>query len=219
MAEHHERSDRLEQSAHARGSEPVGSRQKVLAAAAAMYAEDPAANLSVRAVAARAGVSTGSLRFHFPTQAALRETLLAAIYDHAFPDDVITDVSLPARERLLTCLRNLLAPVGTGPQAREAWRRLLEQLLATEPPTAQARAAAEEMGVESSRRVDRWLRVLTEEGALPPGDDAARAHFLLTVVGGLSFERAVPNAEEGLLVREATTLALAVDAVLGPAPS
>ena len=198
---------------------PVGSREKVLAAAAAMYAEDPTASLSVRAVAARAGVSTGSLRFHFPTQAALRETLLTAIYDHAFPDDVITDASLPPRERLLACLRGLLAPVGTGPQAREAWRRLLERLLPGEPPTAAVRAAYGEMGAQASHRVVRWLRVLADEGALPPGDDEARAHFLLTVVGGLSFERATPGAEDGLLAREAAALGLAVDAVLGPATS
>ncbi|WP_299035014.1 TetR/AcrR family transcriptional regulator [uncultured Pseudokineococcus sp.] len=197
------------------GTEQAGSREKVLAAAAAMYAEDPTATLSVRAVAARAGVSTGSLRFHFPTQAALRETLLAAIYDHSFPDDVITDVSRPPRERLLTCLRNLLAPVGTGPQAREAWRRLLKQLLAAEPPTAQVQAAYEEMGTQSSRRVARWLRVLADEGALPPGNNEVRAHFLLTVVGGLSFERATPGAEGGLLAREALTLGLAVNAVFG----
>jgi AcrR family transcriptional regulator len=195
-----------------------GSREKVLAAAAAMYAEDPTARLSVRAVAARAGVSTGSLRFHFPTQAALRETLLAAIYDHAFPDDVITDTSVPPRERLLACLRGLLAPVGTGAQARDAWRRLHERVVAPEPPTPQVRAAVEEMGAEGSRRVGRWLRLLAEEGALPPGDDAARASFLLTVVGGLSFERAVPSAEDDLLARESATLGLAVDAVLGPPP-
>lgn len=193
-----------------------GSREKVLAAAAAMYAEDPAATLSVRAVAARAGVSTGSLRFHFPTQAALRETLLAAIYDHVFPDDLVADASVPPRERLLACLRGLLSPVGTGPQAREAWRRLLDRLLAAEPPTAATRAAVQETGAQSSRRVARWLRVLAEEGALPPGDDEVRAHFLLTVVGGLSFERATPGAEEGLLAREAAVLGLAVDAVLGP---
>jgi len=201
----------------AQSGEPLGSREKVLAAAAAMYAEDPTASLSVRAVAARAGVSTGSLRFHFPTQAALRETLLAAIYDHAFPDDVITDVAVPPRERLLACLRALLAPVGTGAQARDAWRRLHDRVVAPEPPTAQVRAAVGEMGAEGSRRVGRWLRVLAEEGALPPGDDAARASFLLTVVGGLSFERAVPSAEDDLLARESTTLGLAVDAVLGPA--
>lgn len=197
--------------------QPAGSREKVLAAAAAMYAQDPTATLSVRAVAARAGVSTGSLRFHFPTQAALRETLLAAIYDHAFPDDVITDASMPPRERLLRCLRDLLAPVGTGPQARQAWRRLLERLLAAEPPTTQTRAAYEEMGAQGSHRVGRWLRVLAEEGALPPGDDQARAHFLLTVVGGLSFERATPGAQDDLLTREALTLGLAVDAVLSKA--
>ncbi|WP_380164025.1 TetR/AcrR family transcriptional regulator [Jannaschia sp. R86511] len=196
--------------------EPAGSRTKVLEAAAAMFAEDPTTRLSVRAVAARAGVSTGSLRFHFPTQAALREALLAGIYDHVFPDDGITDAAVPARERLLAGLRGLLAPLGTGAQARQAWRLVHDRFIDPEP-TAQARAAYRELDAQATYRVRRWLQVLTDEGVLAPGDDEARVRLLLSVVSGLSVERAMPGAEADLLPREAATLGLAVDAVLGPA--
>lgn len=48
------------------------TRERILQAAAEMLAEDVTTTLSVRAVAARAGVSTGSLRFHFPTSAPSR---------------------------------------------------------------------------------------------------------------------------------------------------
>ena len=61
----------------------TGSRERVLAAAAAMLAEDVTATLSVRAVAARAEVSTGSLRFHFPTQRALQDAVLARSAQYA----------------------------------------------------------------------------------------------------------------------------------------
>jgi len=59
-------------------AETRSSRDRILIAAAGMIGEDPAARLSVRAVAARAGVSTGSLRFHFPTQRCRRATAWSA---------------------------------------------------------------------------------------------------------------------------------------------
>lgn len=46
-----------------------GTRDKILIAAATMLGENPTARLSVRAVAARAQVSTGSLRHFFPRNA------------------------------------------------------------------------------------------------------------------------------------------------------
>src|SRR5690349_3594692 len=98
-----------------------------------MLAEDVTARLSVRADAARAGVSTGSLRFHFPTQRELKDAVLARIYTHVFPDSPIHDRSLPARDRLVGCLRQVLAPAGVGAQAREAWTLAYERYIATDP--------------------------------------------------------------------------------------
>ena len=86
------------------------TREKILKAAAEMIAEDVTTTLSVRAVAARAGVSTGSLRFHFPTQRALQDEVLTRIYEHFIPGDPIRDPSRPARDRLVECLRQVLAP-------------------------------------------------------------------------------------------------------------
>ncbi|MEV1143388.1 TetR/AcrR family transcriptional regulator [Micromonospora sp. NPDC049799] len=190
----------------------TGSRERILAAAAAMVAEDVTARLSVRAVAARAGVSTGSLRFHFPTQRALQEAVLARIYEHVFPDDPIRDRSLPARDRLVNCLRQVLAPAGVGKQAREAWGKAYEMFIAPEP-TEQVRAAYLAMEREGWRRIEYWLTVLADEGALPREDHARRVRFLLTVLNGLSIERALP-AEESILRSETETLYTAVDCVL-----
>ncbi|WP_367048521.1 helix-turn-helix domain-containing protein [Streptomyces sp. Je 1-332] len=195
------------------------TREKILKAAAEMIAEDMAAKLSVRAVAARAGVSTGSLRFHFPTQRALQDSLLSRIYEHVLPGDPIRDQALPPRERLLTCLRQVLAPLGVNEDARTAWGEMYRTFIEPEP-TEQRRAAYLGHEREAERRVEHWLTVLAEEGALPPGDHTRNVRFLLTVLNGLSVERALPT-RESVLVAETETLNAAVDYVLGagPAPS
>lgn len=61
----------------------ISAREKVLAAAVEIAHENGAANLSLDAVAARAGVSKGGLLYHFPSKAALMramvETFVAGI--------------------------------------------------------------------------------------------------------------------------------------------
>ncbi|GAA4910314.1 TetR/AcrR family transcriptional regulator [Actinomycetospora succinea] len=189
------------------------SKDRILEAAVAMTGENLGAGLSVRAVAARAGVSTGSLRHHFPTQRALQEAVLTAIYDLVIPDDhVIHDTSLPARDRLIACLRLVLAPAAPGKPSREAWSTVYERFIAPEP-TEELRATYLATAREGLRRVEYWLSVLVEEGALAAGDNTRRARFLNTVVGGLSVERAMPG-EASVLEAETEVLGMAVDAVL-----
>ncbi|PSK93606.1 TetR family transcriptional regulator [Murinocardiopsis flavida] len=194
-------------------SSKPGSRHRILVAAATMLGENPAARLSVRSVAARAGVSTGSLRHHFPTQRVLEDAVLAGIYDLVAPDDPIHDTDTPARDRLVGCLRQILAPTGTGRQARAALRQTYETLIATEP-TEETRQGYLALERTMQHRVEHWLAVLADEGALPHGDNAQRAKFLLTVVNGLTLERALPSAES-VLVSENAALFAAVDAILG----
>ncbi|GAB3804398.1 TetR/AcrR family transcriptional regulator [Micromonospora zhanjiangensis] len=62
----------------------LSSRDKILWAAAAMLGEEPSTTPSVRVVAARAGVSTGSVQ-HFPTQ---RELMDAQPHDEIPREDV-----------------------------------------------------------------------------------------------------------------------------------
>ena len=194
----------------------LSSRDKVLLAAMQLFGEDPTASLTVRAVAARAGVSMGSLRYHFPTQRELQDEVLTRLHDFAFPDgDRIHDSSVPARDRLVGCLRQLLSPIGTGARAREAQRTVLDLLLVPEP-TEEIRTSYAAVERETRRRVEYWLTVLTREGALPEGDNAPRVRFLLTVINGLGLERALPSTDS-ILHSETETLYAAVDAVLGGA--
>ncbi|MFI6293960.1 TetR/AcrR family transcriptional regulator [Nonomuraea sp. NPDC050790] len=192
----------------------LSSRDKVLLAALQLIGENPGAKLSVRAVAARAGVSTGSLRFHFPTQRALQDEVLTRLYDVVVSDERIHDRDVPPRDRLVDCLRQVLAPAGVGAGAREAQRTVYEQFIAPEP-TEQVQEAYLALEREGRRRVEYWLTVLTQEGALAPGDTARRAKFLLTILNGLALERALPS-DGSILQSETDTLYMAVDAILTP---
>ena len=153
-----------------RPPEGLGSRDRILWAATTMLGEGPGAILSVRAVAARAGVSTGSLRHHFPTQRKLMDAALGVVYDVLLPEDSIHDSSLPARERLVACLQRLLAPAGEEIDSRDAWRRAFESYVAVEPTQA-ARDEFLAIDREIRRRLEYCLRVLQDEGAIPAGDN------------------------------------------------
>ncbi|MFD4369959.1 TetR/AcrR family transcriptional regulator [Rhodococcus sp. NPDC058521] len=189
----------------------LDSRAKVIIAACEMLDEDPASALSVRTVAARAGVSMGSLRHHFPTQRALRDAVIETIYDVVTPDGhIIHDTSIPARDRLVQCLRQVLA-VEVGEEARQAWITVFDSFVVPDP-TDDIRTAYVAMVNEGQRRVEHWLGLLAKEGVVS-GDIAQHAAFLNVVLSGLSLERALP-ADQSILERETAALYTAVDAIL-----
>ncbi|ADB33447.1 transcriptional regulator, TetR family [Kribbella flavida DSM 17836] len=194
----------------AQPAEP-GTRDKILIAAATMLGENPTARLSVRAVAARAQVSTGSLRHFFPTQRALIDTVIAGIYDVDIPDDPIDDHTSTPNERLVACLRLLLAQVGTGDRARRHWGGIYEAYVASTPSDDEAATylALERLG---RHRIERWLTTLIDEGAIPDGAVEQRARFLATVLNGLMTQRALP-ADAVQVETETEMLRLAVHAV------
>ncbi|WP_245649998.1 TetR/AcrR family transcriptional regulator [Millisia brevis] len=194
------------------GTQPPDTRARILIAACEMIGEDPASSLSVRAVAARAGVSMGSLRHHFPTQRALHDAVMQTIYSVVTSDEeIIHDRSLPARDRLVRCLRQILAPE-VGEPARRAWVKVFDAYIVSEP-TAEARRTYKAMTNEGDRHLRHWLTVLAQEGALRDEDIDTHVHFLGTVCTGLSIVRALP-ADDSILHRETETLYAAVDAVL-----
>ena len=191
------------------------TRERILAAAASIIGEEGiAAHLSVRAVAARAEVSTGSLRYHFPTQQQLRDELMQRIYEWMVPATRIDDTSIPARDRLMRCLRQVLEPVPAGELARENMLMLTREFIAAEH-TARVREAYLAMERDGQRRVEGWLRVLAEEVDIPLEGIPRRARFLNVVTEGLALKRALP-AEDGLTEAETDTLHFAVDAALQP---
>ncbi|PCC52384.1 TetR/AcrR family transcriptional regulator [Brevibacterium aurantiacum] len=191
------------------------TRERILAAAADIIAEDGmTAKLSVRAIAARVGVSTGSLRHHFPTQQALRDEVMRRAYDWMLPDTDIHNSTLPARDRLVECLRQVLATARAGSEAREAMTAVSTAFIVADQ-NEQVRETYLAIQRDGQRRTEDWLRVLADEGGIPNRGDIPRfARFLCTVLDGIALERALP-AEDSLAQLETQTLYVAADAVLG----
>lgn len=192
--------------------ETPSTRDRILIAAATMIGEDPTARLSVRAVAAHAGVSVGSLRHFFPDQRALLDEVLERMFRLMMPDSDMDDSSLPAPERLANGLRQVLDQAGVGEGARELWRSNLRTYLEA-PPAASTVESYLALASAARRRIEGWLATLAEEGVLVDGDREAQARFLSSVVNGLAVERALPM-DAAAAAAEATTLRLAVSAVV-----
>lgn len=192
------------------------TRERILASAAAIIGEDGVtARLSVRTVAERAGVSTGSLRHHFPTQQELRDEVLRRVFDWMLPTSNIDDSTVPARDRLVACLRQVLEMTGSGPEARESMVRIMDSFVTAEQSES-VRAAYLAVQRDGQRRMEEWLRVLAADADLPEEDIPRRARFLGTVLNGLAMERALPTADS-LAHVETEALFVAADAVLNPA--
>lgn len=196
------------------------TRSRILAAAAAMLADDPAATLSVRAVAQRAGVSTGSLRHFFPTQRDLIDAVVAAIAALQPTDELesaLHDTDRPAVDRLTDLLRGTLRDALADETARA---RLRSALAATEPARTDDQAAPtlalEQLGL---RRIAGWISTLHAESADHTDahallfDAETGARFLGTVLTGLVTEQALPGALTRVAFHD-STLRIAATAVL-----
>lgn len=199
--------------AREQGADAAQTRSRILEAAGEIARSGGDARVSVRAVAQRAGVGIGTLRYHFPTQRALLDAVLSSIYEEAMPDDRIRDTTVAPRDRLRENLHGILAPIGLDTRAREVWTELYRTFIDPSAPP-EARDGYLELSSQTLRRIESWLSILTEEGAVPQGDNAARARFLVTVLNGLGIERALPS-DRARLGAEVEVLGAAVDHVLG----
>ncbi|MGM7680072.1 TetR/AcrR family transcriptional regulator [Microbacterium sp. A94] len=196
--------------------EGLNSRERILWAATTMLGEAPSTTPSVRAVAARAGVSAGSVQHHFPTQRELMDEALVLIYDLVLPDESVHDSSIPARDRLVGSLQRLLSLTVEGLDPRDAWGQAFDRYVRP-APTDSAREEYLASGRELLRRIEYCLTVLQGEGALVPGDNSLRARFLHTVVSGLSIAQVFP-AETSHLATELEVLRAAAEYVLNEQP-
>lgn len=199
---------------------PGSTRSRILSAAAAMLADDPAATLSVRAVAQRAGVSTGSLRHFFPTQRDLIDAVVAAIAALQPTDELesaLHDTARPAVDRLVDLLRGTLRDA----LADESARARLRSALTAPHPTLTDDQAAPTLALErlALRQIAGWVTTLHAEaadasatGALLIDADAG-ARFLGTVLTGLVTEQSLPGALSRAAFHD-STLRIAATAVL-----
>lgn len=193
---------------------PEGSstRGKILWAALTLLGERGGSIASVRAIAARAGVSTGALQHHFPAKQDLVDEVMTVVYDSVLPPDYLEDTSVPARDRLISCLEQVVSPKGVDVSPRQAWQVTYERYLSPEA-SEDARMEYSAIERELCRRIEQCLIALHREGAVPAGDHARIARALLTVALGVSITRALPHGEHSASTA-ADVLHAAVEAVL-----
>ncbi|ANZ41481.1 hypothetical protein BBK82_41530 [Lentzea guizhouensis] len=189
----------------------VGKRDQILRTAVELAKAEGLTALSVRSVAAAAGVGATTLRNYFPSQALLHEAVAAEIVTFTLEDRHIADASRPPVERLAECLEQFLPLPGQVETSLHGWLEYYRLSFGPEASTATKELLLS--GRRASVQVlTRWLEVLAAEGHL--ADDAVddRVTGLLVVVDGIHLtmltdpERLDLDKAKRLLREQATTL-------------
>jgi len=173
---------------------PRQTIRKVLDAGLAELRESSYANLTMRAVAARAGVSPASAYTYFPSKSAL----VAAVYLRLLRDlPLHTDVNETTRTRVAATMRDMALVVADEPELTTACGAAL---MADDPAVAPLR---EQIGHEVSRRLG---------AVLGPGwSRAVKSTLQMTFAGALMTARFVSYPEIAGQLDEAVGLILVPD--------
>lgn len=168
-------------------------RAQILRAAQQVVAERGVAALSVRNVAARAGIGPSTLRHYFPSQHALYDAVLGQAFNAQLDDLRITDTSAPPARRLAECMAQFLPPDETRVPELEAWFAGYAAALGP-TRTDQGTRLVHTLSAHARERVGRWLAVLEAEGALAARDRERSTTLLLAVVDGLCLQLLTPGS-------------------------
>lgn len=179
-------------------------RQHILDVATRLAGTDGLRVLSVRSVAAAAGIGATTLRAYFPSQALLYRAVAGRLVSHVLSDDSIQDVSLAPADRLYGSLRQFLPGAADRHSTLMVWFELLTLALGSD-----ANEEVLEMVLsghqESAAIVTRWFTLLAADGfALQDTPEALAVRFVALVDGlhlSLLFDRG-----EGALDRAEDTL-------------
>jgi AcrR family transcriptional regulator len=168
-------------------------REEIVLAASALAAERGPAAVTVRAVAARAGIGASTLRHYFPTQRELYHAMVGPSFHAQLDDRRIHDATVPAAERLSECMAQFLPADDTQIRQLEGWLALYASALG---PTATEGGAQllESLQQHARDRVDGWLEILKAEGALQPGGRARHVTTLLAMIDGLCLDLLVARS-------------------------
>ncbi|QBI18465.1 TetR/AcrR family transcriptional regulator [Egibacter rhizosphaerae] len=150
-------------------------RAEILRAAREIAMRGGLAAISVRSVAAEAGIGASTLRHYFPTQRELHDAVAAALMDEQLDDLRIADAGLDPAARLTECLAQFLPQSDERIHDLDRWLALHHAVRKGEADPAPLAA----MSARAAERIDAWLETLAEEGVLR---DAPRQRHLATVL-------------------------------------
>lgn len=162
-------------------------RELILDAALKLASTEGLGALSVRSVAAAAGVGATTLRHYFPSQALLHQAVVSRSVSRSLNDLHIRDTTRPPVPRLYECLLQFLPEPQEQDLALNGWFELQTLALGSSANEGVREMLRTGHG-ESCDTVRRWLRVLTEEGHTPTDDVDALSRRFVALVNGLHLE-------------------------------
>lgn len=159
-------------------------REQILAAARELASEQGLRAVSVRAVAARAGIGASTLRHYFPTQQELHDAVLGAIFDANLDDLRIADAAASPEERLIECLWQFLPAPGADELQLAQWAAQFTAVL--QPDAAPELLRTWALLVDRGRtRIIGWLETLAGEGHVDPARIPGLTRMLVALIDGV----------------------------------
>lgn len=181
----------------------VDRREQILAAAREVAADNGVSSLSVRQVAARAGIGASTLRYYFPSQSALYDAVVGDIFDAQLDDLRISDVTVPADIRLTEVMLQFLPATPEQVPQLHGWFALYAAGLNQDRDEPSERLLTSLVG-HARDRIGRWLGVLEDEGALRAEDRDRHITVLTAMADGLSLALLAPGTTVTLHQSHAT---------------
>lgn len=189
----------------------MGRCEEIVEAARSIMTEAGIEAMSVRNVAARAGIGASTLRYYFPSHQALLDAVAADAMIGMLQDCRIHNQKLPPDERLIECLAQFL-PISEEQHAS------LETLVA-------AYASCFDHGKlvgnqrlrtfisQGTTQIIRWLTILQSEGVEFRSSPEVIAEALIIHLDGITL-RAISMAPEFTYTHALQHLKIVIDAIL-----
>jgi len=181
----------------------VSRREEILRAAVALATEQGTGALSVRAVAARAGVGASTLRHYFPTQDELHHAVVGELFAPQVKDRRIADPSVDAGDRLTECLAQFMPSEDAEIPLLQGWLGLYANAVGRGDGDAGARLL-ESLVLHARERVETWIALLDAEGRLRPAPPGRHARTLLALLDGLCLSLLAAPEDDALAEAHAT---------------
>lgn len=164
----------------------MARREDIIKAARQVALESGIDQVSVRRVAARAGIGASTLRYYFPTSKDLFDALVGTEIGDLLTDEGLGDTSVPAVDRLTSLFGQFLPLQDSQVGHLEALLTLYQ--LAFESGKLVGSQTLRDTTQAGEDTVTMWLETLQGQGeklALGPREGA---RFLLVVVNGLALD-------------------------------
>lgn len=168
-------------------------REQILAAADQLAAEHGWDALSVRAVAARAGVGASTLRYYFPSQQELVHAVVGRSFHAQLDDLYIRDATRSPSQRLSECMAQFLPANDAHISQLHGWLALYASALGPSRNEYGGRLLRS-LQQHARDRVEGWLGILEAEDALRPLPRQRQATTLLAVIDGLCLDLLVERS-------------------------